>query len=293
MVTLNFVVPEQSSAIAVVGATGHVGRHVVDGLTQAGRPVRAVSRRPGPGQPAVKACAADVRDAAAFRSALPDADGIFLNLPPTLHAADLARIGNDIAWAGISTVVLLSSELVGSYPGSAMADSHEREESVLAAILGDALKVLRPGMFMDNDAAEWSASIRDDAVVITAYPDALDVPIAPVDIAAEVVGALTSPGPGTHVPRRLLGPQWLSIRDRVAVLADALGRPITIRQVSPDEHQSILARVRPEPIARQKVMMLGEAPRAIADCPKLPLGQRRTPYSVWAAANTAAFGGAA
>lgn len=272
-----------------MGATGHVGRHVVDGLTRAGGRVRAVSRHPLPGRPGVTACSADVGDATAFRSVLPGADAIFLNLPPMLHQQDLARIGNEIAQAGICVAVLLSSDLVGSYPGSVMAASHQREESVLGAILGESLTVLRPGMFMDNDAAEWSASIRDAGVVVTAFADALEVPIAPVDIASEAVAALSSPQSGPHPPRRLLGPKWLSARDRVATLADVLERPISIREVSPDEHVALLARVRPEPIARQKVMMLGAAPRSITDCPELPLGSGRTRYAVWAAANAAAF----
>jgi uncharacterized protein YbjT (DUF2867 family) len=127
----------------------------------------------------------------------------------------------------------------------------------------------------------------------TAFPDALQVPIASVDIAAEAVAALTSPGRGPHPPQRLFGPQWLSVRDRVAVLADVLGRPITIVEVSLDEYRAALARMLPEPIAAQEVAMLGAAPRSILDCPALPLGQGRTPYSVWARANTAAFGAGA
>jgi uncharacterized protein YbjT (DUF2867 family) len=288
--------------IVVVGATGRVGCHVVDGLTRAGRRVRAVSRHPQPERPDVTACPADMRDAAAFPSVLPGADGIFLNLPPMLREQDLARIGDGIARAGISTAVLLSSDLVGSCPGSVMAASHEREEAVLGAILGDSLTVLRPGMFMDNDAAEWSASIREGGVVVTAFPDALELPIATADIASEAVAALTSPDPGSRPPRRILGPEWLSARDRVAVLADVLNRPIAVREVSPDEHVALLARVRPEPIVRQKVMMLAAAPtmsrlpeehqgRSIADCPELPLGKERTCYPAWAAAHTAAFGG--
>jgi uncharacterized protein YbjT (DUF2867 family) len=274
----------------VVGATGHLGRHVVEGLVGAGRRVRAMSRHPEPGRRGVTACQADVRDAAAFRSALSETAAIFLNLPPTLQEPDLARIGADIAQAGISTTVLLSSDLVGCYPGSAMAAAHEREESVLGTILGEALVVLRPGMFMDNDAAEWSASIRNDGVVITAFPDALELPIAPVDVAAEAVAALTPQERLPHSPQRVLGPEWLSTRDRVAVLTGVLGRPITVREVSADEHRALLAQVRPEAIAAQKVMMLGAAPRSIRDCPQLPLGKRRTPYSVWAAANATAFG---
>jgi uncharacterized protein YbjT (DUF2867 family) len=144
-------------------------------------------------------------------------------------------------------------------------------------------------MFMNNDASEWSASIRDAGKVITSSPDALEVPIAPVDIAAAAVAALTSHGNEPHPPQRLLGPEWLSARDRVTVLAEALKRPITIVEVSAEEHVALLAQRLPEPIARQKVAMKAEAPRSIADCPDLPLGKERTRYAAWAAANITAF----
>jgi uncharacterized protein YbjT (DUF2867 family) len=179
---------------------------------------------------------------------------------------------------------------VGSYPGSVMAASHQREETVLGAVLGGSLAVLRPRMFMNNDAAEWSASIRDDGKVITAFPDALEVPIAPVDIGAAAVAALTAHRPGPHPTRRLLGPEWLSTRDRVTVLTEVLKRPITIVEVSAEEHVALLARQLPEPIARQKLAMRAEAPRSIADCPDVPLGKERTRYAAWAAVNVAAFG---
>lgn len=276
--------------MVVIGATGLVGRHVVNGLVRAGRQVRAVARRPGAQSSGVSAWPLDVRDAHAFRAVVRGADGIFVSLPPTLQAADLARIAGDIAQAGISTTVLLSSDLVQQYPGSFMAASHEREEAVLGSALGESLATLWPGVFMDNDAIEWSATIQADGAVRTAYPDALQVPIASVDIAARAVAALTSPGRGPHTPHRLLGPQWLSVRDRVAVLAGVLNRPITIQEVSADEHRALLAHLLPEPIARQKVAMLDAAPRSIPEGPDLPLDETRTPYSVWAAANTAAFG---
>jgi uncharacterized protein YbjT (DUF2867 family) len=275
--------------IVVVGATGQVGGHVVGRLVRAGHRVRAVSRHSRSGPPGVTPCQADVRDAEAFRSVLPGAGGIFVNLPPTLQEPDLARIGTDIARAGIPITVLLSSDLVGSCPGSVMAASHEREETVLGAVLGESLAVLRPGMFMSNDAAEWSASIRDDGMVFTAFPDALEVPIAPVDIAAAAEAALTARGDGRD-PKRLLGPEWLSARDRVTVLSEVLKRPIEIVEVPAEEHVALLAQRLPEPIARQKVALRAAAPRSIADCPDLPLGKERAPYAAWAAANAAAFG---
>jgi uncharacterized protein YbjT (DUF2867 family) len=273
----------------VVGASGQVGRHVADGLIRAGRRVRAVSRHSRSGPPGVTPCPADVRDAEAFRSVLPGADGIFLNLPPTLQEQDLARIGADITEAGIPITVLLSSDLVRSCPGSVMAASHQREEAVLGAVLGDSLAVLRPGMFMNNDAAEWSASIRAGGKVIVAFPDALELPLAPVDIAAAAV-AVTAHGHAPHPTRRILGPEWLSARDRVSVLSEVLKRPITVVEVSAEEHVALLARRLPEPIAQQKVAMRAAAPRSIADCPDVPLGKERTPYAAWAAANFAAFG---
>jgi uncharacterized protein YbjT (DUF2867 family) len=278
-----------STEIAVVGATGLLGRHVVDGLIHAGRRVRAVSRHSRSWPPGVTSWPADVRDAEAFRSVLHGADGIFLNLPPTLQEEELARIGADIAQAEIPITVLLSSDLVELSPDSFMAAGHQREETALRAALDGSLAVLRPGMFMNNDAAEWSASIRDAGKVITSSPDALEVPIAPVDISAAAVARLTSHGNEPHPTQRLLGPEWLSARDRVSVLAEALKRPITIVEVPAEEHVALLAQRLPEPIARQKVAMRAEAPRSIADCPNLPLGKERTPYAAWAAANIAAF----
>jgi uncharacterized protein YbjT (DUF2867 family) len=103
----------------------------VNGLARAGRQVRAVARQPESDRAGLVACPLDVRDADAFNAVLQRAEGLFLRLPPTLQTPDLARIVADIARAGISTTVLLSSDLVAEYPGSIMAASHEREESLL------------------------------------------------------------------------------------------------------------------------------------------------------------------
>ena len=76
----------------------------------------------------------------------------------------------------------------------------------------------------------------------------------------------------------------------MTTLTEVLHRPITIVEVSAAEHAALLARILPEPIARQKVALRAAAPRSLADCPDAPLGKARTPYAAWAAANAAAFG---
>jgi hypothetical protein len=76
----------------------------------------------------------------------------------------------------------------------------------------------------------------------------------------------------------------------VTVLAEVLQRPITIVEVSAEEHVALLTQRLPAPIARQKVELRAAAPRSVADCPDVPLEKERTSYAAWAAANVAAFG---
>ena len=102
------MLPKENDVAVVVGATGHVGRYVANGLARAGWHVRAVARRREPTRPGVEACPADVCDPDAFNAVLQGAYGIFLSLPVMLQTPDLARIGRDITQAGISTTVLLS-----------------------------------------------------------------------------------------------------------------------------------------------------------------------------------------
>ncbi len=275
----------------VVGSSGRVGGLVVEGLVAAGQRVRAVARNPGSGGPGVTPHAADVRDTGALRPVLRGATGIFLNLPPLLTVEDLRKVAGEIRASGIATVVLLSSDLVGLYPGSVMAAPHEREENVLGEIFGNGLVSLRPGMFMDNDITEWAPSIRCRDEILTAFPESLQLPVAPVDIAAHAVEALTSGSVSATSPRYVLGPQWLCARERAAIIAATRGRPVAVRQISPADYRALLARALPEPIAHQKAAMLATAPQSIVDCPDPGPGGERTPYSAWAAANVSSFTG--
>ena len=85
-------------AIAVIGATGVYGRHLVPRLVARGHRVRAVVRRPE-GARAAGACgvevrAADVFDGGALRAALAGCD-VAINLATTLPRPD--RLGGDFA----------------------------------------------------------------------------------------------------------------------------------------------------------------------------------------------------
>jgi uncharacterized protein YbjT (DUF2867 family) len=100
--------------IVVTGATGNVGRPLVEALAAAGEKVVAVSRSEAEFPAGVLHRKADLADPASLKLAFEGADRLFLltrdqalDLPPVLEAARAAGIGR---------VVLLSSERVATRP---------------------------------------------------------------------------------------------------------------------------------------------------------------------------------
>jgi len=100
---------------------------------------------------------------------------------------------------------------------------HDEGEAVIRNA-GIPLTVLRPTGFMSN-ALHWRESIRTTGKVFSNYGDGKLPCIHPRDIAAVAVRALTSDG---HEGKAysLTGPEALSVREQVKILADAAGRPI-------------------------------------------------------------------
>lgn len=103
-----------TALVAVTGATGFVGAHLVRHLSGQGLVVRAVCRRPSAApHPAAESAAADVRDAAAVKVALDGAGVVF-------HAAGLVDDGRSVAPADHWSVNLEGTRnvLAGAPPGA-------------------------------------------------------------------------------------------------------------------------------------------------------------------------------
>jgi len=75
--------PSTAGPVAVLGAGGAIGSHVVDALVAQGRAVRAVTRTPRPERAGVESVVADLRDPVALRAAVAGA-------PVVVHAAQPA-----------------------------------------------------------------------------------------------------------------------------------------------------------------------------------------------------------
>ncbi|MEU7892494.1 NAD(P)H-binding protein [Nonomuraea sp. NPDC049152] len=212
--------------ILVTGATGTVGRVVVDRLLAAGHQVRALTRNPAtaalPG--AAEVVAGDLTDASTLAAALEGVDRTFY-LPGVLDA-DLATKQADAflahaARAGVTRVVDMTTSAVTTRRPGSFEMLHDVEE----VIEGSGLEWthVRPGEFAVNKLDMWGESIRTEGVVRSAFPDALGVPIHEADIADVIVAALLEDGHAGHA-YTLSGPLAQTHREQAAAVGEGLGR---------------------------------------------------------------------
>ncbi|RDI49340.1 NAD(P)H-binding protein [Nocardia mexicana] len=226
--------------IVVTGATGTVGRAVVDQLLATGVEVRAVTRRPqGAGlPPEVEVVRADLGEAEGLADAVAGADRLFLlSAGPDLarhdeHAAEAA------AHAGVPHIVKLSSGRAGDAAATDPIPTWHRagERAVRAA--GTAWTMIRPLGFMSN-ALHWAPTIRAHDTVYAPYGQGRIAVVDPHDIAAVATKSLTEPG---HEGRTytLSGPRALSPGEQTEILAGMLGRPLRYAETTPEQARAAL-----------------------------------------------------
>ncbi|OLT28820.1 NmrA family transcriptional regulator [Actinomadura sp. CNU-125] len=213
--------------VLVTGATGHVGRRVVERLVRAGAQVRAMTRRPDraavlPG--GVDVVRGDLDVPSSLTAALRGVERMYL-FPVAATAADVA--GAAVA-AGVRRIVTLSS---GAVEGGYDTGFHLPVERAVEAS-GAAWTHVRPGEFMLNKLWLWGASIRAGDVVRDPYPDAAWCPVHEDDIADVAAAALLEDG---HAGRAYMlnGPEFLTHREQVRLIGDAVGRDVRFERVTP------------------------------------------------------------
>jgi uncharacterized protein YbjT (DUF2867 family) len=218
--------------ILVTGATGNVGRNVVDQLVARDADVRALVRDPARANlPAgVELVEGDLLDVDALRRALSGVSTLFLLNGVVADEFTQALITLNLAKeAGIERVVYLSvihSDLYADVPHFAGKFGVER----MIDAVGLPATILRPAYYMDNEV-----TIRNAITGYGVYPmpigakglamiDARDVG----EIAAiELIRREQSPVPLPTTRINLVGPDTLTGTDVAAIWSDVLGRPIT------------------------------------------------------------------
>ncbi|MEC3982516.1 NAD(P)H-binding protein [Amycolatopsis sp. H20-H5] len=213
--------------ILVTGATGNVGGQVAARLREDGHLVRAFTRDPAawPGE----AVRGDFHVPHTLAAAADGVDAAFLMWP--LHTADTAAVLVDLLGERVRRVVFLSSGAVqdGLEPADLVGCTHAVVEQAIARSVRE-WTVLRPSAFAAN-TRWWAPQIRRGDVVRGAYGTVAAPLLHERDLAEVAVRALTSDG--HHGARyHLTGPAALSQADQVAVVGEALGRPVRWLEVS-------------------------------------------------------------
>lgn len=240
----------QVPPVLVTGATGRVGRVVVDHLVAAGVPVRALTRRPEAAAtlPAnVEVVTGDLTVPESLDAGLRGVGAAFLVW--TAPAATAPAVVERLA-AHTRRVVLLSSPHQTPHPffqqPNPMAVLHADVERLIAAA-GLESTIIRPGMFASNALFWWGNAIRGDGVVRWPLGAAETAPVDHRDVAAVAARALYQDGHagGDYV---LTGPESLSQAEQVRIIGDVLGRRIVFEELSPDEFRSVTAGIWPRPV---------------------------------------------
>jgi uncharacterized protein YbjT (DUF2867 family) len=234
------------TAVLVTGATGRIGRAVVGELVDAGVPVRALTHHTEAALP-VDTVAGDLTAPESLDDALRGVDTVFLVW--TVPSATVPAVVDRLA-AHVRRVVFLSSPHQTPHPffqqPNPMAALHADIERRIAGA-GLESTVLRPGMFASNVAAWWTPAIRADGVIRWPYGAAETAPVDDRDVAAVASRTLYEHG---HAGRDyvLTGPESLSQAAQVRAIGDAIGRPLRLEELSPDEFRAETAGIWPQPV---------------------------------------------
>ncbi|MEV7948139.1 NAD(P)H-binding protein [Streptomyces rubiginosohelvolus] len=208
--------------ILVTGATGTVGRRVVEQLLERGEHVRALTRDPERAEfPAgVEVVGGDLEDPASLVPALRGVTGLHLItfggalFAPLETADEILALAKE---AGVRRVTVLHGG--GDTP---------MEAAVRASDF--AWTVVMPVEFMAN-ALEWAPGIRSEGVVREPFVDRLSAMVHESDIGAVAAVALTEDGHGGQ-EYLITGPQALTVRDKTAAICAARGADVELVELT-------------------------------------------------------------
>ncbi|WP_184716553.1 NmrA/HSCARG family protein [Caulobacter sp.] len=253
--------------ILVTGATGRIGRQVVQQLAARGADIRVLTRDPAKADfPAgVDVAKGDLLDIDALRAAFKGVRTLFLLNAVAGDEFTQALITLNIAReSGVDRVVYLSvihADRFVNVPHFAVKSGAER----MIQQMGFSATILRPAYFIDNDLMIQDVFLNHGVYPMpiggkgVAMVDARDI----AEVAAiELVRRDQAPGKLPNEVINLVGPDTLTGSDLATIWSQALGRPIVYGGDDPSGFEQNLAAFMPRWMAYEMRLM---AERYVSD----------------------------
>jgi uncharacterized protein YbjT (DUF2867 family) len=281
--------------ILVTGATGTVGRPLIEVLSTAGADIRAVIRK---GQAAglpdgVEVVVGDLSRPDTIAPALRGVTALFLHPRAVADAAfELVALARE---QGVQRVVALSAinidDPLDQQPSRYNGDRNKEAEQAAVAS-GLEWVSLRPSSFASNTRQAWGAQIRAGDVVRYVYAAFEESLLDERDLAAVGARALLS---DDLLGRRLMlsGPQSLSHAEMVATIGEVIGRPLRFQEVEPEVlKRGMIANGFSEPfvdaLLARYAREVGQAAPVTGEVAQI-LGRPARTYAEWVADHADAF----
>ncbi|WP_460778157.1 NAD(P)H-binding protein [Nocardiopsis nanhaiensis] len=236
--------------ILVTGATGNIGKVVVEGLVGAGQRVRAMTRDPRAAAvwlPAgVEAVHGDFERPETWAAVLDGVERVYLF--PFVDPAPVVGPGfiDTAVRAGVRRFVVHSSAAAGfDYQGDPedaslsplrrhLAEEREGHRAIESAVeaSGAEWTHIRPGLLAAG--VDWAESVRTTGTVREPYPHAGSALVHEADVAEVAVAALLTDD-HLHTSPTLTGPRKVSQIDQVHAISDAIGREVAFVELTPEQ----------------------------------------------------------
>ncbi|WP_436494348.1 NAD(P)H-binding protein [Actinokineospora sp. HUAS TT18] len=231
--------PATTPPVLVAGASGFIGRRLCPALVDAGRPVRAMTRKvdaySGAGTPVY----GDVADDSSLRAAMIGVEAAYY-LVHSLDRADFERhdaeaaaaFAKAAAEAGVGRIIYLGGLGDDADDLSPHLRSRREVESVLGTT-GVPVTVLRAGIIIGHGGISWDMTRqlveRLPAMVTPKWVDTRTQPVAADDVVRYLVGVLDLAEPAAVFD--IGGPEVLTYGDMLRRLAAIEGRPLILLPV--------------------------------------------------------------
>ncbi|KOX16339.1 SDR family oxidoreductase [Nocardiopsis sp. NRRL B-16309] len=236
-------------SVVITGATGHLGRLVVEDLLAGGLPAdqitatgRDTAKLADLSAKGVSTARADFGDPASLKAAFEGADTVLLVSGSEVgQRVDQHRNAVEAAKdAGVGHIVY-TSVLNAAETTLILAPEHKATEEI---ILGSGLTYtfLRNGWYSENYEQQLHQA-RETGTVLTSAGAGRVASASRSDYAAAAAAVLRDPAAHANAVHELSGDTAWDFGELAAAMGEALGRAVTVTNVTPEEHEAVLTGV--------------------------------------------------